>query len=109
MIGSLPGSGCSEGIGADDLAARTRAEGLIDRQINGNLDELDRPVAEAKMRAAGVLAAEPPLAEFLVERDVQKPGLVVGSIRPGRAGGQLGDVVGHEGRVDARHLVAKTL
>ncbi len=47
--------GLSEGIGADDFAAGLGGEGPPGRQRDGILDELDRPVEEPDIHAAGVV------------------------------------------------------
>ena len=52
----------SVGGGVDGLATDPGAEGLVSDQVDGALDETDRPVREQEVAAAAVVAAEPPLS-----------------------------------------------
>ena len=56
MTASARGPDGSVGVGADDLAHRPRRQGPIGDRVDGVLEEVDRPVGEEEVDAAGVAA-----------------------------------------------------
>src|SRR3954452_24928373 len=67
---SIGSSFASVLVRAEHLAQRPRPERAIGLRVDALLDELDRAVGEGEVRAAGVEAAEGPLAQVQAGRHI---------------------------------------